>query len=196
MRAPHLHFRSALEEMGRRLDALPDDVWDRPTPCAEWTVRDLVDHVAEEASWARSVLAPSSALGAGVGADSTSEDPIARWYEARRGLVPSLATADVLDRTIELETGTVRARDVLPELTVDHLVHAWDLARATGGDTHLDPELVTECAAWFDEHEEQWREAGEIGPALNLPDDAGPQQVLLARFGRDDRARDPEEAYR
>lgn len=189
MHAPHLQFRTALDEMGRRLDALPADAWDRPTPCTDWTVRDLVDHVVEEACWARSVLAPPSASEA-----ESSADPIARWHEARQALAEALATDEVLDQAIELETGAVLARDLLPELVTDHLVHTWDLARATGGDTHLDPDLVAASAAWFDDHEQEWREAGEIGPARDLPDDADPQQALLARFGRDDRPREPEEA--
>lgn len=73
----------------------------------------------------------------------------------------------------------------LMELFADHLVHTWDLAHATGGDEQLPADLVTACSTWFDEHEQAWREAGEIGPAVRVADDADAQAVLLARFGRD-----------
>ncbi len=65
----------------------------------------------------------------------------------------------------------------------DHLVHGWDLARATGQDERLDPELVRACATWFDDREELYREGGVIGPAVAV-DRADEQSQLLARFGR------------
>lgn len=181
MKDPQLRFLTALGEFGRRLDAVPPGAWGDPTPCDGWSVRDLVEHVVEETCWARSALVPGSGEDPRPG-----EDPTTRWHEAAAALSDALSTTDVLDREVDVSSGSATARDVLPELTVDHLVHAWDLARATDGDTQLDPDLVDACAAWFDDHEHAWRTAGEIGPGLDVPSDAGSQQVLLARFGRDD----------
>ncbi len=74
--------------------------------------------------------------------------------------------------------------DYLTELFADNLVHTWELAVATGGDTVLDDDLVAACARWFNGHEGEWREAGEIGAAVPVDDDTDPQTRLLARFGR------------
>ena len=49
------------------------------------------------------------------------------------------------------------------QLAADHLIHAWDVAAATGGDTSLDPELVDDVATWFAEREQLYRGAGIIG---------------------------------
>jgi len=190
MQTPHLRFRAALDEFGRRLDAIPGDAWEQPTPCAAWTVRDLVDHVVDETCWARSVLVPTPADDNDADDAGGPEDPVARWHDAASALSPALGSSEVLDRTIDLPSRRVPARELLPELTVDHLVHAWDLASATGGDTHLDRDLVTACATWFDKHEDEWREAGQIGPALAVPADADDQRSLLARFGRQEHAPD------
>jgi uncharacterized protein (TIGR03086 family) len=70
------------------------------------------------------------------------------------------------------------------QLTADHLVHGWDLARAVGGDERLDPELVDAVSEWFAGREETYRASGIIGPRPELPDDADAQTRLLAAFGR------------
>jgi ketosteroid isomerase-like protein len=54
---------------------------------------------------------------------------------------------------------------------------------ATGGDTRLDPHLVTEVAAWFGPREELYRTAGAIGPRGVAH--GGAQGAMLAAFGRD-----------
>ena len=48
------------------------------------------------------------------------------------------------------------------ELLFDFTIHAWDLARAIGGDEKLDPELVTVCTEWFRPMEEMYRAEGAI----------------------------------
>ena len=67
------------------------------------------------------------------------------------------------------------AAEYARQLAADHLVHAWDLARALGVDDTLDPEAVHAVAEWFEPTEELWREAGVIGPRVPVPDDADEQ---------------------
>jgi hypothetical protein len=69
-------------------------------------------------------------------------------------------------------------------LFADHLIHAWDLARAIGGDECLDAGLVAACATWFDAVEDAYRSAGAIAVRPPVPGDADAQTMLLARFGR------------
>ena len=70
------------------------------------------------------------------------------------------------------------------QLVADHLIHAWDLARAIGADEHLDEKLVTSCAGWFEAVEEAYRSAGAIAERPPVPGHADAQTLLLARFGR------------
>ena len=58
-----------------------------------------------------------------------------------------------LERVVDLSSGPTPAREYVSQLFADHLIHAWDLARAVGADERLDPELVDACAAWFAEME-------------------------------------------
>jgi uncharacterized protein (TIGR03086 family) len=68
---------------------------------------------------------------------------------------------------------------------MDVLIHTWDLARATGQDDRLDPELVDACTALFlPDMPELGRAAGIVGPAIEVGPDASAQDRLLAAMGR------------
>jgi hypothetical protein len=70
------------------------------------------------------------------------------------------------------------------QLAADHLVHAWDLGQALGDDSGLDADAVATVREWFAPVEPLYRQAGVIGPRAPVSDDAGPQEELLAMFGR------------
>ena len=68
---------------------------------------------------------------------------------------------------------------------MDHLIHTWDLAKATGQSTRLDPELAEICYQMCDPGIiEMAREHGAFGPAVPVPDSASTQNKLLGFLGR------------
>ena len=89
-----------------------------------------------------------------------------------------------LERVVDLSSGPTPAREYVSQLFADHLIHAWDLARAIGADERLDPELVDACAAWFASMEDLYRSIGAIGPRAETAPGADAQTTLLAAFGR------------
>ena len=89
-----------------------------------------------------------------------------------------------MDRIVRLSFGDVPGREYTLQLFADHLIHAWDLARAIGADERLDAGLVASCAIWFEAVEDAYRSAGTIAARSPVPGDADAQMVLLARFGR------------
>jgi uncharacterized protein (TIGR03086 family) len=89
-----------------------------------------------------------------------------------------------MDRIVHLSFGDVPGSEYTLQLFADHLIHAWDLARAIGADEQLDEELVASCASWFGPVEDVYRSAGAIAARPPVADDADAQTVLLACFGR------------
>ena len=63
--------------------------------------------------------------------------------------VTATASGIVAGNTVHLSFGDVPAEEYAHQLAADHMIHGWDLAVATGGDTSMDPELVEALAAWF-----------------------------------------------
>src|SRR4051794_37983418 len=110
-----------------KIEAVPPDRWDAPSPCEGWTARDVVRHVSET---------PGLFLGfVGHELGDLPGDPAAGFATARRRvrsalLDPAIATAEYegfMGRMTFAE-GTDRF------INFDLVVHAWDLARAAGLD--------------------------------------------------------------
>jgi uncharacterized protein (TIGR03086 family) len=115
--------------------------------------------------------------------DLLGDDPLSGWETAADGALSAFAEDDAMVRTVHLSRGPAPATDYALELTADLTVHAWDLARATGGDTDLDGELVT-AALLVGERLPGDGVPGLFGPPVDTSPAASPQQRLLARFGR------------
>ncbi|MGH3343590.1 MAG: TIGR03086 family metal-binding protein [Carbonactinosporaceae bacterium] len=181
-----LHRRS-VEEFTRRARTVHDDQWLLPTPCSEWDVHELVNHIVSEDRWTAPLMRGASLgdVGDRFDGDLLGADPRGAVDDAGADAADSVAEPGVLDRTVHLSFGDAPAPEYVWQLTADHLIHAWDLAAATGADRRLDPDTVSACAGWFAGREDVYRSAGVIGPRREVPQDADPQDLLLAAFGRD-----------
>jgi uncharacterized protein (TIGR03086 family) len=182
-----LHARASAR-FGALVHAVRADQWELATPCAGWTVRDLINHVAAENLWTAPLMAGATIaeVGDAYDGDVLGDDPTAAWDAAAADARGAVDAPGALDRTVHLSFGDTPATEYLDQLFADHLIHAWDLAQAIGADSRLDADLVAACAAWFDTVEDAYRRAGAIGPRTHVAAGADPQTVLLARFGRSD----------
>ncbi|HET7531981.1 MAG TPA: TIGR03086 family metal-binding protein [Nocardioidaceae bacterium] len=177
-------YHRTVECWATRVNEVGDHQWDDPTPCTEWTVRDLVNHVVGEDRWTVPLMEGQTIeqVGARLDGDLLGSAPIQTALAAAKDAVSVVAERLPGGEPVHLSYGEESPEEYVRQLAADHLVHAWDLAAATGGDTRLEPHLVTEVAAWFVEREEVMRAVGLIGPRAALTGD--PQSDLLAAFGR------------
>ncbi|MDQ6674960.1 MAG: hypothetical protein M3069_30200 [Chloroflexota bacterium] len=70
---------------------------------------------------------------------------------------------------------------------LDTFIHGWDIARATGQDDTLDPELVEIAFTMFKPHAAELAASGAFGTPLVVADECDTQTRLLAMLGRDNR---------
>ena len=166
--------------------SIRDPSWGHPTPCAGWSVRQLVNHVAVEDLWAGELFAGRTIadVGARFDGDQLGAVPAARFEESAQRALAAAGAPDALTRTVHLSFGDVPGAEYARQLFADHLVHAWDLATALGVPAALDPHDVRACLDWFTPQEGAYRSAGLIGPRPSVADDANPLTQLLASFGR------------
>jgi len=184
-------MRRALDGFGERLQQTRDDQWGQPTPCTEWDVRALSNHVIGEVRWIPPLLAGKTIadVGGALEGDLLGEDPKGAWDTAAAETLAAIQEPGVLSRTVHLSYGDRSAQEYIDEVAVDLLIHSWDLARGVGADEHLDPELVEYAMPAFSSPGmEGAREAGYFGAIVQVPDDADPQTKLLGLTGRDARA--------
>jgi uncharacterized protein (TIGR03086 family) len=178
-------FQRAQAAFTDRVDAVEPDQWeDEALP--EWTVADLVAHMVTEMLWVVPLLA-GEPYAEGRFPDATTDllgdDPFESWESASDGALSAFAEDDALLRTVHLERGPTPAGVYIQELIADLTVHTWDLARATGGDTDLDGELVT-AALLVGERIPEDGVPGLFDPPLDTSLAASPQARMIARFGR------------
>jgi len=178
--------RRAVEEFGTRVRAVADDQWELPTPCSDWSVRQLVNHLVYENRWTVPLMNGRAIVEVGdrFEGDLLGDQPKQAWDESSAEAVEAVGADGALDRNVDLSSGPTPATEYVSQLFADHLIHAWDLARAVGADERLDPELVDACAAWFASMEDLYRSIGAIGPRAGTPPGADAQTILLAAFGR------------
>lgn len=191
-----LHDR-CVEEFLRRVRGVPhaSDAaqatdalqWDGPTPCRQWSVRELVNHLVNEELWTVPMMAGDTveAVGDRFDGDLLGNAPVAAAERAARAAQAAVVAPVLANRTVHLSFGDHTAQEYARQLAADHLVHAWDLAVATGQDPRLPPDLVAAVAAWFAGQEQWYRDGGAIGPRPDRDPGGDPQARLLVAFGRD-----------
>jgi uncharacterized protein (TIGR03086 family) len=176
----------ANEEFARRLRLVGPDDWRRPTPCTEWDVRALVNHVV--GGNVRYQLLLSGAATEQVEAtrtvDHLGDDALASFVGTADVVVACFREDGALERVVHHATGDRTGRELLSMRILDAAIHGWDLARAIGADEGLDEDVVAFLLAYT---------AGlDLGPrqrAFGLADadgprNAAPQDRLLHRLGR------------
>jgi uncharacterized protein (TIGR03086 family) len=162
-----------------------DNQWEAPTPCTDWNVRELVNHVVGEDLWTVPLLQGSTIeeVGDRFDGDVLGADPTEVAHDAGRSAAEAAATVVPKGGTVRLSYGEDSVDNYVSQLAADHLVHAWDLAIATGQDVRLDDDLVAAIATWYAEWESAYRAGGAVGPRTRTSTD--PQEDLLLGFGRD-----------
>lgn len=178
-------YHRSVESWADRINEVRAGQWDDPTPCRDWSVRDLADHVTRGNLWTVPLLegATIEEVGDRFDGDVLGDDPIGSSLAAAKGAIEAVAARLPSGGTVHLSSGETPVEEYVRQLATDNLVHSWDLAAATGGDTRLDPNLVHGVADWFAGQEEAYRRAGVLGPRLHLTGEA--QHDLLAGSGRD-----------
>jgi uncharacterized protein (TIGR03086 family) len=145
----------------------------------------------------------AKASGGGVvssgGVDELGDDWAADMREAAGRLVTAWREPGALERTLSLPMGEVPATFRLRQQVTEFTLHGWDLARATGQESTLDPELVEVAIGFGQENLKPHFRGSEtdgmaFGPEVAAPSDASAYERLAAFFGRDPRA--PSQAAR
>lgn len=182
-------YRQAQDGMDAVLAAVPANRWDTRSACADWSVRDVAGHVIwgqhQMRAWATGdeYTDGAGAPGAPHPATMTGDDPVTTWRGAREASVATLSEEALTRITSIPGIGDVPLVAVVTLLTVDTLVHTWDIAHAVDGDTKLDPALVTMAFDWA-RTTPLIRRPPFFDPELTPPTDADEQTRLLAYLGR------------
>jgi len=181
------------DRCGSRFAALVAGVgsqqWHDDTPCADWDVRELVHHLQSELLWVPPMFDGQTIEQVGDRFDGDlMGDDAAKWADliasSTRAAHAAVARPGALGQTVHLSFGDVDGREYLTQLVADLAIHSWDLARATGQDDALDPDVVTLLMPWTEANAELLAGSGMFGEPV-ATDPGTPDDIrLLGLMGR------------
>ncbi len=181
-------FNMGLAEFGARVRRVGADQWTASTPCSEWDVRTLVDHVIDEQVWAPPLmegheLEPSAAIVESA-KRTLGDDRVAAWETAALASSRAFGEPGALDRPVSLSRGATPATEYLGEMTFDLVIHSWDLGKAIEVPDPLPDELVQFGLAAAEQMGGDLSFSGVFDAPVPVPDDASAEERLVASTGR------------
>ena len=168
------------------LGDVPIELMSAPTPCAGWTVRDLINHVV--GGELRYILLLGGASTAQVeatrGQDHVGSDPAAAFAALHAQLSESFQTDGALDRVVHHRLGDRKGGDLLLMRTMEYALHGWDLGVARSREASIEPPLARLLLDALGTHEQLWQ--GDSVFAPQQADDASlpASERLLRLTGR------------
>jgi uncharacterized protein (TIGR03086 family) len=193
MTAPVDDLGSALAGTEQLVGRIGPGQWELPTPCTDWSVRDVVNHlVGGNLLFARVLggepLPPREELVAASRTDRLGDDALGAYRASAATLLDACRAEGVLDRPVTVPAGTFPGIAALHLRIVEALVHGWDVARATGHPLAFPDALVEQELAFTRTTLPRLppRPAGQgpFAPTRPAPDDAPPLDRLAALLGR------------
>jgi len=165
----------------------------RATPCAAWTLADLLAHMTVQHEG-------FAAAARGNGADlsnwqprsfGTAEALVAAYAAAADQVIEAFAASGIADRRFDLPEisfpGPFPARQAIGFHLVDYVAHGWDLARSLGLGYDLEPDVLDAAlvlAGSVPVGEHRLQPGAAFAPRLPLPASATPQDQILTLLGR------------
>ncbi|MEP6625133.1 MAG: TIGR03086 family metal-binding protein [Acidimicrobiia bacterium] len=160
--------------------------WSAPTPCADWTVRELLNHVVGGNWWASRLASGATIedVGSALDGDQLGPDALAAYDRSAAAAAAAFAGAGALDAPCAVSYGPVPGAVYAGHRFLDVLIHGWDLAVATGQEPALPTDLVAGCWQVLEPQLEMLRASGMFGADLPIPEDADAETRLLLTLGR------------
>jgi uncharacterized protein (TIGR03086 family) len=187
MDLPQIHER-ALSATATLVDGVAARQMDLPTPCDGWSVRELLNHIVGGNYWAAELAAGKTIdeVGDRLDGDTLGDDPSAAYRASAEAAAAAFNAPGAMDAPCAVSYGPVPGSVYCGHRIVDVAIHGWDLAKATGQDTTIDPELVDAVAAIVAPQVDLLSGSGMFGTTVVVAADADAQTRLLSQLGRHD----------
>jgi uncharacterized protein (TIGR03086 family) len=175
-------------ELNRVVDNIKPEQLGDPTPCTEWTVRDVLNHVAAGGTMfavgAEQGSVPDDVLAELFTQDQLGDDYKAAVRATSERAVAAFSAPGVLERVLSLPIGQMPGQVAADIAVFDVTTHICDLAKATGQQVTDDGLLERALANGQAIDSPEIRQPGRLGPQVPTPAGASPSDALLAFAGR------------
>lgn len=160
--------------------------WSDPTPCGDWDVRTLVNHIVGGNLWAAELGAGKTieAVGDRLDGDVLGDDPTAAYDTSAELAAAVFRRPGAMEAPCAVSYGPVPGAIYCGHRVMDVLIHGWDVATATRQDTNLPPDLVEACFEIVEPQAELLAGSGMFSTDVTAAPGSDRQTQLLAILGR------------
>ncbi|MEO6472015.1 MAG: maleylpyruvate isomerase family mycothiol-dependent enzyme [Aeromicrobium sp.] len=157
------------------------EAWDAPSPCDEWTARDVLEHVLSS-----EVDFPGKVGLTFQRSIDLSNDPLGAWREVRDGMQAILDDPAKASLTYEAFGAQTSLADSVDRfICFDLIFHRWDIGRAAGLPIEIAAADIAASNAFLDAMGSMFYDYGASKPAIPIDESASDQDKVLGRVGRD-----------
>jgi len=183
-------YEEALRTFDRMVHQVREDQWDGPTPCTEWSVRNLVNHLVREHLWVPRLLAGQALdeVGDRYDGDVLGDDPVNAWKRSSAAAHAAWTEPGATNRTVHLSFGDTPSTDYCWQMTCDLVVHAWDLASGIGSAQPIREDIAHTLLNILGPRLRSKQGTEILGIGVPVPNDAPAVDRLLGITGRDPRS--------
>jgi uncharacterized protein (TIGR03086 family) len=184
-------LQPAAQRMSDLVQGIPDDALGAPTPCTDYTIAGLLDHIDRFAlGFTAAATKSESAQAESPAGDEArlGDDWRTRIPQHLAALAPAWRTPDALDGMTQAGGIPMPAAVAVVVALEELVVHGWDLARASGqpyGSSGDELEVVRGFISQFaGEGQEDLRGDAYKAP-VKVPDSDSTLEHVVALSGRD-----------
>jgi uncharacterized protein (TIGR03086 family) len=168
--------------VGSLIARIRPEQWTAPTPCTEWNVREVVNHLV-------GMNLVFVAMFDGTPpperkADALGDDPVGAYQRSAAALEAAAARPGVLAHSSSGPLGSASGADRLRWRIADLLTHGWDLTQATGEPIELPDDLVEHALTFVRDQLPNQQRAGRFADPQPIADTAPAIEQLAAFTGR------------
>lgn len=178
-----------IEVMGiaaRHIASVTPDQWGNDTPCGEWDVRDVTNHLIYENLWAAALFAGKTIeeVGDRLEGDLTGDDPSVEFAKSVEAATAIVSAPGAMVANCHISGGDVPGSEYACQLFMDLFIHGWDIATGAGQDQTLDPGLIALCMPVAERVRASIVDSDAFGNDIRGDTSDNPQTQLLAILGR------------
>ncbi len=180
-------YAKSLDSSINFVNNVPGNAWGNDTPCGEWDVKDVVNHIVYENAWLVAIFNGRTIedVGDEFEGDLVGDDPAGVYERTANEVKAILAEPDAMSRTCQISSGPVSGAEYAIQMFLDTLIHGWDIAVGSKQDASLDDYLVKMCMPLGQAIADDEGSRGSFkAPTAGTASD-NPQTRLLALLGRD-----------
>ena len=172
-------FGEAVKNTRQIIANVKPDQMGGSTPCSEWDVKALIDHIIGGTMFFAGTLA-----GEEPGQPSSDGSPADIYQAGTEKVLAGAQAPGAMDKKYDTPFGEMSGGEFMFGAFMDNVVHGWDLAKATGQNTDLNEAHAQVIFGAFAPMMDGMRQGGAFGPEVAVNDDASIQNKLLGMMGR------------